>query len=79
MMIVKRILAAVVAAVTILVFVSCGTDLSSTSEESRTVMTVDGYDVPYEMYRYAAMLTLRDKATAFLIKEGDDGAAGLAK
>jgi len=71
---IKRFFAAALAATAIVSFVSCDTDLSSTKEESRTVMTVDGYEVPYEMYRYAAMMHLRDKATAIL-SASDDAAA----
>ncbi len=73
-MIIKRFFAAALAATAIVSFASCDTDLSSTAEESRTVMTVDGYDVPYEMYRYAAMMHLRDKATMILSESEDDNA-----
>lgn len=78
-MIIKRIFSAALAAVAIVSFVSCDTDLSSTDEESRTVMTVDGYDVPYEMYRYAAMMHLRDKAVVILSEYGDEASKDIVQ
>ncbi len=39
-----------------LLFSGCGDkNLASTKEELTPVMTVDGYDVPYELYRYVAL------------------------
>lgn len=61
------------------------TDLSSTEEESTPVMTIAGYDVPYELYRYVAMnyksqyesgLTEQEAAELWL---GEDGAVLLAE
>ncbi len=74
-------MAAVIASAAVLA-VSCGTDLSSTKEESRTVLTVAGYDVPYEMYRYAAGMHLRDRldvSSADAEKEGFSVADATAK
>lgn len=65
-MLFKRITALTVAAAAAVTVTACSVDLSSTAEESRTVMTVDGWEVPYEMYRYAAMMHLRDQAEIIL-------------
>jgi len=64
----------------------CGkTDLSSTREESAPVMVIDGYDVPYELYRYAALnhkddyeagLTETEAAELWL---GEEGKARMAQ
>ncbi len=61
------------------------TDLASTKEESTPVMTIAGYDVPYELYRYVAMnyktqyeagLSEKEAAELWL---GEDGAALLTE
>ena len=62
---------AVLAAIIMLTATACSVDLSSTAEESRTVMTVDGFEVPFEMYRYAAQMHLRDKLAAYSAAETD--------
>lgn len=60
-------------------------DLFSTEEESTPVMTIAGYDVPYELYRYVAMnyksqyesgLDEKEAAELWL---GEDGAALLSE
>lgn len=60
-----KLICSVLAVILALSAVSCGVDLSSTAEESRTVMTVDGYEVPFELYRYAALMHLRDRLAAY--------------
>ncbi len=71
----KRVLCLIITAV---LLVSClasckkDTDLSSTDEESRTVLTVDGYDVPYEMLRYAVMMHLYETASAAVGEADED-------
>jgi|GEM_PF-1119401 len=54
----KRFFAGALSVIMAVSFAACGTDLSSSKEESRIVMTVDGWEVPYEMYRYAALINL---------------------
>ena len=54
----KRLLAAFSASVLLLSAVSCKNDeklLESTKEEQTAVMTIDGFDVPMELYRYVAL------------------------
>lgn len=58
----KRIISLALAAMIILCAVSC-TSLESTAEEKKVVMTVAGYDVAYEVFRYAALNCL-DEALA---------------
>lgn len=64
-----KLICAVLAVILILTAAACSVDLSSTAEESRTVMTVDGYEVPFEMYRYAAKMHLRDRLTVYAAAE----------
>lgn len=65
----KRMICTAVAVILMLTATACAVDLSSTAEESRTVMTVDGFEVPYEMYRYAAKMHLRDRLAAYSATE----------
>ncbi len=68
----RRIISAAVALAAAVCLCACSAELGSTEEESRTVMTVDEWEVPYEMYRYAVMMTLRDRVDAiFGNAEGD--------
>lgn len=71
----RKIITAVLAAAVVLTAVSCGVDLSSTKEESRTVIKVDGYEVPYELYRYAALMHLRDQADVISANAEETGEA----
>lgn len=73
---IKKYAAFILAIVTVLFAVSCSTDLSSTEEESRTVMTIDEWEVPYEMYRYAVKMHLRDFVWGEMVESGavDEGA-----
>ena len=64
----RKIINIILASAILLSVAGCSADLSSTAEESRTVMSVDGYDVPYEMYRYSVLNRLNDK----LVAEGID-------
>lgn len=50
----KKLLSIALCAVIIFTFVSC-TKLESTDEEKTVVMQIGGFDVPYEMLRYAVM------------------------
>ncbi len=79
----KRILSlGLTAALSAAVLVGCGSDSGvpkSTKEELKAVMTVDGIDVPYEIYRYVA-LNYKDQYEAeaggdSTIWEGADGNA----
>ncbi|MBQ8641280.1 MAG: peptidylprolyl isomerase [Clostridia bacterium] len=65
-----------------LLFSGCGSDaLASTSEELTPVMTIDGYEVPYELYRYVAMNYKNqyeaglDESAAAELWLGDEGKA----
>jgi len=69
-----------------LLFSSCGkTDLSSTKEETTPVMTISGYDVPYELYRYVALNHKNDyeaglsEAEAASLWLGDEGKERMAQ
>ena len=73
-MVVKR-LAFILALIAAVSFVSCGARFDSTDEESRAVMAVDEWEVPYEMYRYFVMMHLRDQAKIILADSGDSSAA----
>lgn len=66
----KRYLSVILAFVMIICAVSCSDALDSTSEESRTVMTINGLEVPYEMYRYAAKMHLRDRVWEIMVESG---------
>ena len=65
----KNIVLLLLAVIMILSTVSCQVDLSSTEEESRAYMIVDGYDVPYELYRYMHSMHLRDRLLAEGVEE----------
>lgn len=79
---IRKIAAGTLAAVLLTTFLTgCkDTSLASTKEESTPVMTIAGYDVPYELYRYVAMnyksqyeagLSEKEAAELWL---GEDGA-----
>ena len=73
----KRLLALALAAI-LFTFCSCGTSLESTAEEKATALRIAGFDVSYEMLRYAAMNALSD----YRLKHYDaviDGNDGLEK
>ena len=77
----NTVLAACVLSVSLL-FSGCGSDaLASTSEELTPVMTIDGYEVPYELYRYVAMNYKNqyeaglDESAAAELWLGDEGKA----
>lgn len=74
----KRIILVILAAVMLFSAASCGTDLSSSAAEKRTVMTVYGFDVPYEMYRYAALMHLRDQMEIISANAENGGAVTTA-
>ena len=67
-----RICSAIVAAITAVSVCACSSGMKSSRDELQTVMTVDGIEVPYEMYRYAAMMHLRDRSE-FILAEMADG------
>lgn len=62
----NKILSVFLCAAIILSFAACS-KLGSTREEKATALTVCGFDVPYEMLRYAALNALNDKKTAGLV------------
>ena len=57
-----RICAGIVAAAAVVSMCACSSGMKSSKAELQTVMTVDGIEVPYEMYRYAVMMHLRDRS-----------------
>ena len=66
----KRILSFLICAAALLALCACSGD-GSTKEERETALTICGYDVPYEMLRYAALNALKDKKDAGLtVPEG---------
>jgi len=69
----KKVLFLFTAMSVVLSLISCSSsiDLSSSKEESQTVMTVDGFEVPYEMYRYTVMMHMRDRANIILSEKDD--------
>lgn len=64
-----RICAGIIAAASVMTVCACSSALKSSSSESETVMTIDGIEVPYEMYRYAVMMHLRDRSQFILAEE----------
>ncbi len=80
----KRITVFVLSAMLLLSGSGCGNDekrLESTKEEKTTVMTVGGYEVPYEVYRYVT-LNIKDAYEAGGEEDmwlGESGAVLLAE
>ena len=76
----RKILAVALCAIMLAALLgSCGANLESTAEEKATALRIAGFDVPYEMLRYAAMNELSDyraKNTSAVI-EGNDALANL--
>lgn len=73
----RRIISVAVAAAVTVCLCACSPELDSTEEESRTVMTVDKWEVPYEMYRYAVMMTLRDRTDVISANAEDEAVSSV--
>ena len=70
--IIKIIAVCILMAVCVTSFAGCKNELDSTDEEKKTVMTVGGYDVPYELYRYLVMSYKSELGDVEITKEVEE-------